>query len=169
MKKIIFSLFVITSLVACESKTENTANTIPTNAVGYDLDSSENINTAKKALDAGVNSDSAAFIAIYADTTVIYDNMNKQTIYDNMKMSAFFKSKGITMKLEKINAIWESVNFKADEIGVFNFVSLYADVSFTKETKKVIVRMNGVFAFKNGKIVREWDTYDSAPIMDLMK
>ena len=139
MKKIIFSLFVITSLVACESKTEKTANAIPTNAVGYDLDSSENINTAKKALDAGVTSDSAAFIAIYADTTVIYDNMNKQTIYDNMKMSAFFKSQGVTMKLEKINAIWESVNFKADEIGVFNYVNLYADTYFIIDFNKTFI------------------------------
>ena len=43
------------------------------------------------------------------------------------------------------------------------------EASLTKETKKVIVRINGVFAFKNGKIVREWDTYDTAPFMELLK
>ena len=35
------------------------------------------------------------FVSIYADSAVVYDNMNKQTIFDNMKMAAFFKSKGI--------------------------------------------------------------------------
>jgi len=26
-----------------------------------------------------------------------------------------------------------------------------------------------VFAFKNGKIVTEWDTYDTAPLAELLK
>jgi hypothetical protein len=169
MKKIILSLIVMTSLVACESKTEKTANAVPVDAFGYTLGSSENINTAKKAIDAGVASDSAVFVSIYADSAAVYDNMNKQTIFENMKLANFFRSKGITMKLEKINQIWETVDFKPDERGISNYVNVYFDASFTKGTQKMVTRINAVFAFKNGKIVTEWDTYDSAPILELIK
>lgn len=169
MKKIIFSLFIITFIVACQPKVENTASPIPAEAFGYTLNSSENINTVKKALDAGVASDSAVFVQIYADSAAIYDNMNKQTIFDNMKMAALFKSKGITMKLEKINDIWETVSFKPDSRQFTDYVNVYFDASFTKGTQKNTIRVNAVFGFKDGKIVTEWDTYDSAPILELMK
>jgi hypothetical protein len=169
MKKMILSLLVITSMIACESKTEKPASAIPSNAVGYDLDSSENINIAKKAIEAGINADSVTFRSIYVDTAAIFDNKNKQTIFESLKMAPFFKSKGVIMKLENINVIWESVNFKADDLGVTNYVHAYLDASLTKETKKVMVGINAVFAFKNGKIVREWDTYDTAQLMELLK
>ena len=169
MKKIFFSLLVITSIVACESKTEKTANSTPANAFGYAIDSTENINTVIKAINAGVSSDSAVFVSIYADTAVIYDNMNKQTIFDNMKMASLFKSKGITMKLEHINDIWETVSYKPDNRGITNYVNVYFDASFTKGTQKLTTRINAVFAFKDGKIVTEWDTYDSAPLVELLK
>lgn len=170
MKKMILSLLVITSMIACESKTEKIATSaIPSNAGGYDLDSSENINIAKKAIEAGISADSVTFTSIYADTATIFDNKNKQTIFESLKMAPFFKSKGVIMKLENINVIWESVNFKADDLGVTNYVHAYLDASLTKGTKKVIVGINAVFAFKNGKIVREWDTYDTAPFMELLK
>jgi hypothetical protein len=29
--------------------------------------------------------------------------------------------------------------------------------------------LNQVFAIKDGKILEEWDTYDTAPMMELMK
>jgi hypothetical protein len=170
MKKILFSLVVISSLVACQSKTENTASAVPTDAFGYTLNNSENINTAKKAIDAGVASDSAIFVSIYTDSAVIYDNMNKQTIFDNLKMAKMLRAAGITMKLEKMNDIWETVSFKADSAREFtDYVNVYFDASFTKGDKKAIVRVNAVFGFKDGKIAKEWDTYDSAPLAELLK
>jgi hypothetical protein len=178
MKKALFSAIIATALFACgtsgDKTSTSTANaaspsSYPANAVGYTLDNSENINTVKKAINAGVSSDSAVFMEIYADTAAIYDNMHKQTIFENMKMAKFFKSKGVTMSLDKINAIWETVGNKPDDIGITNYVNVYFDASLSSATKKVTTRINAVFAFKNGKIVREWDTYDSAPFMELLK
>ena len=169
MKKILCSLMVITSLIACETKTNTAANNFPVNATGYNLDSSDNIVAVKKAIDAGMHSDTAEAKLVYADTATVYDNKTKQTLAENMQMSNFFKTKGATIKVDKINFIWESVNNKEDSNGVKNFVFVYMDASVTKGDKKVVVGINAVFAFKNGKIVTEWDTYDSAPIMDLIK
>ena len=84
MKKIVGALLVVISIAACQSKTEQTANTVPSEADGYTLSNSENINTVKKAIDAGIASDSAVFVSIYADSAAIYDNMTKQTIFDNI-------------------------------------------------------------------------------------
>jgi hypothetical protein len=178
MKKVLLSAIIATALFACGTSGDKTSTSTatpatpgnyPANAVGYTLDSSANINTVKKAINAGITSDSVAFMEIYADTTAIYDNMHKQTIFENMKMAAFFKSKGVTMSLDKINAIWETVSNKPDDIGITNYVNVYFDASLTSATKKVTTRFNAVFAFKNGKIVREWDTYDSAPLMEVLK
>ena len=169
MKKIVGALLVVISIAACQSKTEQTANTVPSEAFGYTLNNSENINTVKKAIDAGIASDSAVFVSIYADSAAIYDNMTKQTIFDNMKMASALRSKGITMKLEKINDIWETISFKADNRDYSDYVNVYFDASFIKGTQKLTTRINAVFAFKNGKIVTEWDTYDSAPMAALLK
>ena len=169
MKKILFSLVILSSLVACESKTEKTATAVPTDATGYILASSENINMVKKALDAGLISDSAVIMSIYADTAAVYDNMNKQSIVENLKMGAIFKAKGITVKLEKINDIFETVGLKPDDFGISNYVNVYFNASFTKGTQKIVTRINAVFAIKDGKVVTEWDTYDSAPIAELFK
>ncbi len=169
MKKILFALLVISGLVACQSKTENTANTVPADAFGYTLHNSENINTVKKAIDAGTISDTAVFVKIYSDTAIIYDNMTKQTIYENMKMVSLLKSKGITLKLEKINDIWETISMKPDSRAFSDYVNSYFDASFIKGDQKITTRVNAVFALKDGKIVREWDTYDSAPLVELLK
>ena len=169
MKKMIFSLLVISGFIACQPKTENTVNSVPTNAFGYTIDSSENISTVVKAINAGVNFDTTMFRSIYSDTATIYDNMNKQTVSENMNMASVFKSKGITMKLEKINDIWETVSFKPDYRGITNYVNVYFNVSFIKGDQQSNVRINAVFAFKDGKIVHEWDTYDSAPVAEMFK
>ena len=176
MKKVFLSAVIVSALFACGTKTENNATasstastTVPAEAFGYTLNSSENINTAKKAINAGANLDTTTLKSVYADTAEIYDNMNKQTIFDNMKMASMFKSKGITLKIEKIGDIWETVSFKEDGRPFTNYVNVYFDASFIKGTQKSTVRINAVFAFKDGKIVREWDTYDSAPVVEMLK
>ena len=169
MKKIVGALLVVMSITACQSKTEQTGNTVPSEAFGYTLNNSENINSVKKAIDAGIASDSAVFVSLYADSAAIYDNMTKQTVSENMKMASALRSQGITMKLEKINDIWETISFKADNRAFTDYVNVYFDASFIKGTQKSTVRINAVFAFKDGKIVKEWDTYDSAPVVEMFK
>jgi len=169
MKKIVGALLVVMSITACQSKTEQTGNTVPSEAFGYTLNNSENINSVKKAIDAGIASDSAVFVSLYADSAAIYDNMTKQTVSENMKMASALRSQGITMKLEKINDIWETISFKADNRAFTDYVNVYFDGSFIKGNQKVTTRINAVFAFKDGKIVTEWDTYDTAPLAELLK
>jgi len=169
MKKIVGALLVFMSITACQSKTEQTGNTVPSEAFGYTLNNSENINSVKKAIDAGIASDSAVFVSLYADSAAIYDNMTKQTVSENMKMASALRSQGITMKLEKINDIWETISFKADNRAFTDYVNVYFDGSFIKGNQKVTTRINAVFAFKDGKIVTEWDTYDTAPLAQLFK
>jgi hypothetical protein len=169
MKKIVGALLVVMSITACQSKTEQTGNTVPSEAFGYTLNNSENINSVKKAIDAGIASDSAVFVSLYADSAAIYDNMTKQTVSENMKMASALRSQGITMKLEKINDIWETISFKADNRAFTDYVNVYFDGSFIKGNQKVTTRINAVFALKDGKIVTEWDTYDTAPLAQLFK
>ena len=167
---------IATTLFACGTKTESTSTstasafqTVPAEAFGYTLNNSENINTVKKAINAGASLDTTTFKTIYADTATIYDNRTKQTIFDNMKMASIFKSKGITMKVESIGDIWETISFKPDNRDFSDYVNVYFDATFIKGAQKSTVRVNAVFAFKDGKIVREWDTYDSAPVMEMFK
>ena len=176
MKKVLFSAVIVSALFACGTKTESTATStasatasVPAEAFGYTLNSSENINTVKKAINAGTNFDTTTFKTLYSDTATIYDNRTKQTVVDNMKMASVFKSKGVTMKVESIGDIWETISFKPDSRDFTDYVNVYFDASFIKGTQKSTVRVNAVFALKDGKIVREWDTYDSAPVMEMLK
>ena len=176
MKKVLFGAMIASTLFACGTNTENTASSttsntpaIPAEAFGYTLNSSENINTVKKAIQAGANLDTTFFRSIYADTATIYDNRNKQTIFDNMKMASVFKTKGVTMKIDKFNDIWETIIIKEDERSFKDYVNVFFDATFTKGTQNATVRINAVFAFKDAKIVSEWDTYDSAPVVEMLK
>jgi len=172
MKKLLLCFLVSASLIACtnqETKTNKATNSYPANAVGYNLDSSENIVTTKRAIEAGLISDTATAKFCYEDTATVYDNQNKQTIAESMQVANTFKAKGVTFKLEKINAIWENVLNIEDDLGVKNYVSVYFTASIYKADKKVVIGFNAIFAFKNGKIIREWDTYDTAPILELLK
>ncbi|MEY4011066.1 MAG: hypothetical protein RIT22_190, partial [Bacteroidota bacterium] len=66
--------------------------------------------------------------------------------------------------------VWEAVNNKPDEkTGITNYVISYYEVTFTKGDKKASVILNMNFAIKDGKIQEEWDTYDTAPLTELLK
>ena len=65
--------------------------------------------------------------------------------------------------------IWEEINFKADEKGVTNYVLAYCTNTWTKGDKSIDIVTFQVDAIKDGKIVEEWNVYDSAPLMELLK
>ena len=58
--------------------------------------------------------------------------------------------------------VWEEVNYKADEKGVKNYVLAYCTNTWTKGDKSVQIVTFQVDAIKDGKIVEEWNVYDSA-------
>ena len=62
------------------------------------------------------------------------------------------------------------MNNKPDEkTGITNYVISYYEISLAKAEKKATIIFNMNFAIKDGKIQEEWDTYDTAPLTELLK
>ncbi len=161
----------ITAIVfaSCESKKEGTTAAETPKGTGYTLDSSANIELAKKLNNAFPAGDSAAVYACYSDTAKVHDNLQTMTIKENFHEFQSLTAQGVTFKVEKINEMFEVVNYKPSPDGVSNYVIAWVTLSMQKGKKSISVQMNQGFAIKNGKIVEEWDTYDTAGLMGLLK
>jgi hypothetical protein len=110
------------------------------------------------------------FKSNFAPGAILHDNMNDQTIDENVKMLEGLKTKGITVVLDEKPLIWEAINDKPDEkTGITNYVICYYEVTFARNGKSAKINYNMIFAMKDGKVQEEWDTYDSAPIAELLK
>jgi len=70
--------------------------------------------------------------------------------------------------VEKVDPIWEIVNKVASPNGVTNYVMSFHHNIFKKGDKEVKVIVNVVNGMKDGKIVEEWNIYDTKPMMDLI-
>ena len=170
MKKIIYGLAIATTLFACQSKTESTATSdVPANALGYNLDSTENTAKVQEMISQLNGMDTAKYRSFYAADAIFHDNLDSTTLDQNISMFNSFKANGISIKVTSVGPIWELVNKKASPTGVTNYVISYQYADFSKGDKTVKVVMNSVDAFKDGKIVEEWNTYDTRKIAELMK
>lgn len=170
MRKII-CLIAIASIVfaSCESKKEGTTAAETPKGSGYTLDSSANVELVKKLNYAFPAGDSTAVYACYNDTAKVHDNLHVVSIKENFREFHSLLAKGLIFKVEKINAIFEIVNYKPSPNGVSNYVVAWVTLSMQKGGKSITVAMNQGFAIKDGKIVEEWDSYDTAGLMDLLK
>ncbi len=169
MKKVILSCLVASAIFACSPKSESTsAAAYPAEAVGYNVDSSTNIELVKKMVLAFEAMDSTTYRACYAESAKFHDNGKDMTLDQNLGNFAYFKSNGVTIKTEKVDPIWEVVNKEAAADGVTNYVISFQHLIIKKGDKEVKVIMNVVNGMKDGKIVEEWGLYDSKPIFDLM-
>jgi len=170
MKKFILSCFIASSIFACSPSTEKVSVTdYPADAVGYNLDSSANIEIVKSMTKAFEAMDSVSYRSFYAGNAKFHDNGTDVTLDQNVANFNFFMSKGIAVKVEKMDPIWESVNNEASPEGVTNYVFSFQHLVFTKGDKQVKVIMHVVNAMKDGKIVEEWGLYDSRELAELMK
>ena len=167
MKKVLLSLLVTATLLACKDQQTTSATPVP-NASGYTLDSSANIDLVKKSNAAGTSGDAATYKSTYADSAVFHDNMNKMTLSQNLEMVDQFKKAGVKFSVE-YNALWETIGNKPDEKGVSNYVLAYLTSSFTKGDKTVKIAQFQVDAIKDGKIVEEWIIYDPTELVALLK
>jgi predicted ester cyclase len=70
--------------------------------------------------------------------------------------------------VESVDPIWEIVNKVASPNGVTNYVISFQQTTYKKGGKEVKVIVNVVNGMKDGKIVEEWDIYDTKPMMDLI-
>jgi hypothetical protein len=169
MKKIILSCVVASAIFACSPKSETTsAAAYPAEAVGYNIDSSANIEVVKKMVLAFEAMDSVAYRGYYAENAKFHDNGKDMTLDQNLDNFAFFKANGVTIKTEKVDPIWEVVNKEASADGVTNYVISFQHLIIKKGEKEVKVIMNVVNGMKEGKIVEEWGLYDSKQMFDLM-
>jgi hypothetical protein len=171
MKKTI-ALIALTSLLFVSCKKEAAADVVAKNPNegGINLTTSENTDMIKQMNVFASKFDTESIKKLYVPGAVIHDNLKLMTIEENMKNLAFLQSKGVTITLPTDPLVWEAVNNKPDEkTGITNYVISYYKVTFTKGDKKASVIFNMNFAIKDGKIHEEWDTYDTAPLTELLK
>ncbi len=172
MKKTI-ALIALTGLLFISCKKEETA--APDQAKNPDqfgvmVGKSANIDMINKLTAMATSSDFENFKANFTPNAVIHDNMNDITIEENITILKDIKAKGMTLTLSKDPLIWENINNEVDKkTGVKNYVFSYYYATFARGGKSVKINYNMIFAIKDGKVVEEWDIYDSAPIMDLLK
>jgi hypothetical protein len=172
MKKTI-ALIALTGLlfVSCkkEEKTVETAVKNP-NLIGINISKSDNIEIVKKLNVMATTYDFVNFKSNFTADAILHDNMNDVTIDENIKMLEALKSKGITITLDEKPLIWESIRDKPNEkTGISNYVNSYYELTFARNGKSAKINFNMVFALKDGKVQEEWDTYDSAPLLELLK
>jgi hypothetical protein len=164
MKKTI-ALIALTGLlfVSCkkEAKTEVTTPEIPKTANGYSLPTSENIDFLKKCNAAWVAGNIAEYKSYYAEDAIFHDNNKQTTLAENVAFNTEFLKSNIKPTI-RYDVIWEEVNYKADEKGVKNYVLAYCTNTWKKGNLTVDIVTFQVDAIKDGKIVEEWNVYDSA-------
>jgi hypothetical protein len=171
MKKTI-ALIALTSLLLVSCKKEVNAEVAAKNPNedGINLSTSENTDMIKKMNEYASKFDTLSIKKLYVPKTIIHDNLKTMTIEENMKALAFLQSQGVTITLPKDPLVWEVVNNKPDEkTGITNYVISYYKIDFTRGEKKAFIIFNMNFAIKDEKIQEEWDTYDTAPLTELLK
>jgi PBP1b-binding outer membrane lipoprotein LpoB len=171
MKKTI-ALIALTSFlfVSCKKETAAEAVAKQPNQAGINIEKSANIDLVKKVVADASSFDLVSFKSNFAPTAIIHDNRNDMTLDENVKMLEGLKTSGASVSLGKDPLIWEVVNDKPNEkTGITNYVISYYEATFSKGGKSAVVVYNMNFAVKDGKIQEEWDVYDSAPIMEVLK
>ena len=142
MKKLVASFALFTMLMACQSKTESTANVnYPENAAGYNLDSTANTETVINTIKAMQAWDTAKYRSYYANDAKFHDNLDSMSLDQNVQMISTFKDHGVSVKIISTSPNWEIVNKVAtffpkyiDKI-IFSriksiYLSRYKDISY---------------------------------------
>jgi hypothetical protein len=114
MKKILFSLIVITTIISCSTKTETKiiANKVDIHQFGVDYDSSANIDAIKSTNKDLENLDTTSYKTKYSDTVVFYDHQKNHNLNWNMGIFKNWIAKKIQPKVF-VGAIWGSkFNYK---------------------------------------------------------
>lgn len=170
MKKIILLLFASILFYACSEKKANDSVLKEPNQNGYTVIKSENIELVKKFNEKAFALDTAAVRAAYSsENDTIHDNINKINVNENVQLLGKLKSSNVKFTIKNYGALWETINDEANPKGVRNFVIAYIvlNVSNSKTNKDILFHQ--VCAVKDGKIVEEWDVYDSKILDELLK
>ncbi len=172
MKKLTLAFILLTSLSAIQvnaqkSSESSSSSNIPT---GSNFEKTANTELVLKTIKAMEAMDAETYKSYFAPNAIFHDNLDSMSLDQNVGLINLFKSKGITVKLEKVAPIWEYVyEKKSSKTEISNFVISYQYLNFTKGDKNVRVLISGVDLVKNGKITEEWLSYDTRSLYELLK
>jgi len=170
MKKILFGAVIVMSVFACKTENKEVSNTSNPNQDGITINKSSNIDVVKEINEDLVIYDLAKLRSHYSDSAKVHDNQNIQLIDTNLATFIPLKNVGVKFSIVGKPLIFEIVNSKPDSVtGYTNYVDTYYTIGISRGNVKKSFILNQVFAIKDGKILEEWDTYDTAPMMELMK
>jgi hypothetical protein len=158
-------LMVLASAVFLACTKSETKKEEKSSKDGYNVVQSENIELVKKLNEASLAYDSTTVLSMYSSPEdTVHNNINKITAAESVKGMAPFKAKNIKMSIKNYGALWEVINPEPNAKGQKNFVIAYIvlNISNGKENKDVLFHQT--CAIKDGKIVEEWDIYDSKDI-----
>ncbi len=169
MKIILFAIIVIATINSCSTAPEAKiiADKVDIHQFGFNYDSSANID-AVKALNKDIeNLDTTNYKTKFSDTVVFYDHEINHNLNWNMSIFKNWIAKKTQPKVS-VGAIWGSkFNYKDGSKGDYVYQAI--KMKFTQGTKSVEFDDFGVFEFKDGKIVKEWNWYDATNLLPLMK
>jgi hypothetical protein len=169
MKKVFLSVLMASSLFACKSENKEAGNVNP-DQDGITINKSANIDVVKEINEDLVKYDIAKIRSHYSDTVKVHDNLNIQLIDTNLATFDVLKKAEVKFSIEGKPIVFEIVNSKPEPGSNYtNFVVTYYQIGIAKGNVKKSFMLNQVFAMKDGKVLEEWDTYDTAPLMELMK
>lgn len=169
MKKILLLSSLVGALYACSPKSDNpSANNVPSNAIGYIVENSDNIALSRRSAKYIETGDTAAYRATYSKDAIIHENMANETVDQNMANINALKAAGVTLKIDSGAIYWEDVYY-TPKSGYTNFVHSYMVMTASKGSKEVKILMHAADAIKNGLQVEEWLTYDTHGITELLK
>jgi len=166
MKKLLIGLLITASIFACKNQDSNNSN----------QESNSNGKPSNTEIVREINDDLVSYNfeklqSHYNDSTLVHDNLKVEPIGKNLQGFIPLKNAGVKFTIEGNPMIYEVINNKQDTLngGYPSYVFTYITFSASKAGVKKIFKCSQIFGMKDGKVLEEWDTYDTVPVMELMK
>ena len=169
MKNTLIILFLAATLWSCDSQTKETAGPSNPEQFGYILIKSANIDVVKEIMVNLTNYDLAKIRSHYTDSSMVHDNLIIQQIDTNLATFTPMKKLGVKYAIERTPVLFEMIEKPNAKTGYTNYVYTHYLLSVTLNGKKYLSKLNQVFAMKDGVVLEEWDVYDTAPFIEMMK
>ncbi|RXK46534.1 hypothetical protein [Aquirufa rosea] len=172
MKNVLLLILVSGMVIACgtQEKASISEAKKDANQNGYTVAKSSNIDLVKKFNELAIQYDTAAISAMYSSRQdTIHDNLTNMTVSENLQSISKLKAANIKISIKNYGALWETINDEASPKGVKNYVIAYILMNLNNGKQNRDIIMNQVCAIKDGKIVEEWDIYDTKAIEEFLK
>jgi hypothetical protein len=172
MKKqlVVFALSMA-FFVSCKSNDDTKIAEKDPQQTSIGVDSSANINLAKKVNDLAMKFDYEGLKSNFIPKAKLHDNSKDITIEDNIATLKMVQKEGIVISVNGKPLFHEVIMDKPNpKTGISNYVICYYDVTFAKGDKKVNIKnYHMLFAIKDGKVHECWDIYDASELPSLFQ